>query len=148
VGLCGKCLILEAYQPTTSKELTVNKTYTAYVASDLFNAGYSCDGHPFIAEQYYVIIENAAGRRFRHTAIFNGTQEVVCPESGDSYFPDLRQEASAKAERLAARVNAALQSDQFLSPTFWEEIDPAYGSDEYAYQGTEAKRLFAEKAAA
>jgi hypothetical protein len=126
----------------------MNATYTAYAASDMYNAGYSCDGHPFIAEQYYVIIENAAGRRFRHTAIFNGTQEVVCPESGDSYFSDLRQEASAKAERLVARVNAVLQSGQFLSPTFWEEIDPVYGSDEYAYQGTEAKRLFAEKAAA
>jgi hypothetical protein len=148
VGNRGNWFILEAYQQTTSKELTVNKTYTAYVASDLFNAGYSCDGHPFIAEQYYVMIENAAGRRFRHQVIFNGTQEVVCQESGDSYFPDLRQEASAKAERLAARVNAALQSGQFLSPTFWDEIDPAYGSDEYMYQGTEAKRLFAEKAAA
>jgi hypothetical protein len=126
----------------------MNATYTAYAASDMYNAGYSCDGRPFIAEQFYVVIENEAGRRFRHTAIFNGTQEVVCPESGDSYFPDLRQEASAKAERLVARVNAALQSGQFLAPTFWEEIDPAYGSDEYVYQGTEAKRLFAEKAAA
>jgi hypothetical protein len=147
VGNRGNWFTLEAYQQTTSKELTVNTTYTAYVASDLFNAGYSCDGHPFIAEQYYVMIENAAGRRFRHQVIFNGTQEVVCEESGDSYFPDLRQEASAKAERLAARVNAALQSGQFLSLTFWDEIDPAYGSDEYMYQGTEAKRLFAEKAA-
>ena len=126
----------------------MNATFTAYVASDMYNAGYKCDGHPFIAEQYYVIIENAAGRRFRHTTTFNGTQEVVCPESGESYFSDLRQEASAKAERLVARVNAALQAGQFLAPTFWEEIDPAYGSDEYVYQGTEAKRLFAEKAAA
>jgi len=126
----------------------MNATYTAYAASDMYNAGYSCDGRPFIAEQFYVVIENAAGRRFRHTAIFNGTQEVVCPESGESYFSDLRQEASAKAERLVARVNAALQSGQFLAPTFWEEIDPAYGSDEYVYQGTEAKRLFAEKVAA
>ena len=126
----------------------MNATYTSHVATDLYNAGYSCDGHPFIAEQYYVVIENVAGRRFRHTTTFNGTQEVVCPESGDSYFPDLRQEASAKAVRLSIRVEAALKSGQFLSPTFWEEIDPAYGSDEYAYQGTEAKRLFAEKAAA
>lgn len=126
----------------------MNATYTAQAVSDLYNAGFSCDGHPFIAEQYYVVIENAAGRRFRHTAIFNGTQEIVCSESGESYFSDLRQEASAKAERLAVRVNAALQSGQFLSPTFWEEIDPAYGSDEYVYQGTEVKRLFAEKAAA
>ena len=68
---------------------------------------------------------------------------------GTEYQGDAdEEEASAKAERLVARVNAALQSGQFLSPTFWEEIDPAYGSDEYAYQSTEAKRLFAEKAAA
>lgn len=126
----------------------MNATYTAYPWSDLYNAGYSCDGHPFIAEQYYVIIENAAGRRFRHIAIFNGTQEVVCPETGDSYFPDMRDQAKAKASKLAIRVNAALQAGQFLAPTFWEEFDPAYGSDEYVYQGTEAKRLFAEKAAA
>ena len=126
----------------------MNASYTAHVATDLYNAGYSCDGHPFIAEQYYVVIENAAGRRFRHTATFNGTQEVVCPESGESYFSDLRHQAAVKVSKLVIRVNAALQAGQFLSPTFWEEIDPAYGSDEYAYQGTEAKRLFAEKAAA
>jgi len=126
----------------------MNASYTAHVATDLYNAGYSCDGHPFIAEQYYVVIENQAGRRFRHTTTFNGTQEVVCPESGDSYFPDLRAEASAKADRLAARVNAALDAGQFISPTFWDEIDPANGSDAYVDQGTEAKRLFAEKAAA
>ena len=126
----------------------MNASYTAHVATDLYNAGYSCDGHPFIAEQYYVVIENVAGRRFRHTATFNGTQEVVCPESGDSYFPDLRQEASAKAVRLSIRVEAALKAGKSLSPTFWDEIDPAYGSDEYVDQGTEAKRLFAEKAAA
>lgn len=126
----------------------MNATYTASVASDLFNAGFSCDGHPFIAEQYYVVIENEAGRRFRHQVTFNGTEQVICEESGDAYFPDMRQEASAKANRLAARVNAALQSGKFLSPTFWYEIDPVYGSDEYVYQGTEAKRLFAEKAAA
>jgi len=126
----------------------MNASYTAHVATDLYNAGYSCDGHPFIAEQYYVVIENVAGRRFRHQAIFNGTQEVVCPESGESYFPDLRDQAISKAHKLAVRVNQALKAGKSLSPTFWDEIDPAYGSDEYAYQGTEAKRLFAEKAAA
>jgi hypothetical protein len=125
-----------------------NTTFTASVVSDLFNAGYSCDGHPFIAEQFYVVIENAAGKRFRHQAIFNGTQQVICEETGDAHFPDLRAEASAKADRLAARVNAALDAGQFISPTFWDEIDPAYGSDAYVDQGTEAKRLFAEKAAA
>ena len=122
--------------------------YTAYAASDLFNAGFSCDGHPFIAEQYYVVIENEAGRRFRHIAIFNGTERLVCEETGDPCFPDLREEASAKAERLAARVNAALEAGVALDSACWEEVDPAYGSDEYVDQGTEAQRLFAEKAAA
>ncbi len=126
----------------------MNTTYTAYVASDLFNAGYSCDGHPFIADQYYVLIENAAGRRFRHVATFNGTEQVICEETGDACFPDLREEASAKAERLAARVNAAFAAGKDVDWTYWGEIDPAYGSDEFISQGTEAQRVFAEKAAA
>ena len=126
----------------------MNATYIAYAASDLYNAGYACDGHPFIAEQYYVVIENQAGRRFRHTATFNGTQEIVCPEFGDSYFLDLRQEASVKAERLVQRVNAALKAGVALDSACWYEVDPAYGSDEYEDQCTEVQRLFAEKAAA
>ena len=126
----------------------MNTTYTAYVASDLFNAGYSCDGHPFIADQYYVLIENAAGRRFRHVATFNGTEQVICEETGDACFPDLREEASAKAERLADRVNAAFAAGKDVDWTYWGEIDPAYGSDEFISQGTEAQRVFAEKAAA
>lgn len=125
-----------------------NTVYTAHVASDLFNAGYSCDGHPFIAEQYYVVIENAAGRRFRHTATFNGTEQLVCEETGDSCFSDLRKEASAKAERLAARVNAAFAAGKDVDWTYWGEVDPAYGSDGFISQGTEAQRAFAEKAAA
>ena len=126
----------------------MNATYTAYPWSDLYNAGYSCDGQPFIAEQYYVVIENEAGRRFRHQATFNGTQEVVCPESGDSYFPDMRNQAQAKVNKLAIRVNASLKAGKTLSPSLWYEIDPAYGSDSFVDQGTEAKRVFEEKAAA
>ena len=126
----------------------MNATYTAYPWSDLFHAGYSCDGQPFIAEQYYVVIENEAGRRFRHQATFNGTQEVVCPESGDSYFPDMRDQAQAKVNKLAIRVNASLKAGKTLSPSLWYEIDPAYGSNEYVDQGTEAQRVFEEKAAA
>ena len=125
-----------------------NATFTAYAASDLFNAGYSCDGHAYIAEQFYVIIENAAGRRFRHTATFNGTEQLVCEDTGDSCFPDYCATAEAKAERLASRVNAAFAAGKNVDWTYWGEIDPAYGSDEYISQGTEAQRCFAEKAAA
>jgi hypothetical protein len=126
----------------------MNATFTAYAASDLFNAGYACDGHPFIAKCFYVLMEDAAGRRFRHNATFNGTKQVVCEETGDAYFPDLREEAFAKAERLSNRVNAALQSSNSIDFACWFEVDPAYGSDAYYYQGTELKRVFEEKAAA
>ena len=73
---------------------------------------------------------------------------MVCEETGDACFPDLRKEASAKAERLAARVNAAFSAGKDVDWTYWGEIDPAYGSDEFISQGTEAQRVFAEKAAA
>ena len=125
-------------------------TYTAYVASDLYQAGYSCDGHPFIAENFYVVIENEAGRRFSHSITFNGTENCVCEETGDSVFPDLRPEAQAKADRLAARVNAVLVNQGFagLDTNYWHEIDPAYGSDEYVGQGIDYKRYEEDKLAA
>ena len=126
----------------------MNATYEAYAVSDLYEAGIACDGHPFIAEKYYVLIENAAGRRFRHNAIFNGTKQVVCEDTGEVNFADLREEASAKADRLAARVNAALAAGGKLDAGLWEEVDPAYGSDAYIDQGTESKRFFEERAAA
>lgn len=125
----------------------MNATYTAYATSDLYNAGHSCDGHPFIAECFYVMVENAAGRRFRHQATFNGAERLVCEETGEPHFADLREEASAKAERLAARVNAALAAGLALDSGLWYEVDPAYGSDEYQSQGIEAQRAFADRSA-
>jgi hypothetical protein len=121
----------------------MNATFTAYAASDLYHAGYTEDGRSFVAEVYYVVMENDAGRRFRHEASFAGT-EVLVDDEGICHFPDLREQASAKAERLAARVNAALSAGQGVDLDRWEEVDPAYGSDEYVSQGTEAKRAFEE----
>ena len=123
----------------------MNTTYTAHAVSDLFNAGFACDGHPFMAECFYVLVENAAGRRFRHEAVFRGAEAVTCDETGDTCFSDLREEASAKAERLAARVNEALASGAVLDSSRWFEVDPAYGSDEYQSQGVEAQRAFADR---
>jgi len=105
--------------------------YTAFVQSDLFHAGFSCDGQPFIAESFYVIIENEDGRRFQHEARFRSTKRVVDEETGDPCFLDLREEASAEAERLAARVNAALAVGRGLNGRYWREDSPAYGSLEY-----------------
>lgn len=123
----------------------MNATYTAYVASDLYSAGHSCDGQPFIAECFYVLVENEAGRRFRHGANFRSTEAMICDETGDTCFLDLRQKASAGAERLAVRVNAALAAGLALDPSCWYEVDPAYGSDEYQSQGIEAQRAFDDR---
>ena len=126
----------------------MSTTYTAYVASDLYQAGFSCDGHPFIAEKYYVLIENASGRRFRHEKSFAGVEVIKCEETGETGFADIRETAKAIVEDLAAKVNAALVSGKALTASCWFEVDPAYGSDSYIDQGTESKRLFAEKLAA
>ena len=126
----------------------MNTTYKAYAVSDLYEAGIACDGRPFIAEKYYVLIENAAGRRFRHEKSFAGVEVVECEETGEVCFADIRETAKTIVEDLAAKVNIALASGQALTASCWFEVDPAYGSDSYVDQGTEAKRLFAEKAEA
>ena len=126
----------------------MNTTYTAYVASDLYEAGIACDGHPFIAERYYVVIENAAGRRFQHEKAFAGVEVIECEETGETAFADIRETTKAIVEDLAAKVNATLASGRALTPSCWFEVDPAYGSDSYVDQGTELKRVFEEKAAA
>jgi len=126
----------------------MNATYKAYAVSDLYEAGLACDGHPFIAEKYYVLIENAAGRRFRHEKSFAGVEVLKCEETGETGFADIRETAKAIVEDLAAKVNATLASGKALTASCWFEVDPAYGSDAYIDQGTESKRFFEERAAA
>ena len=133
---------------TANQEIQMNNTYIAYAASDLYQAGVSCDGHPYIAEKYYVLIENEAGRRFRHNKSFAGVEVIECEETGETGFQDVRNEVKAIVNELIIKVNAALASGQRLTSSCWFEIDPAYGSDEYVSQGTEAERCFAEKQAA
>lgn len=123
----------------------MHTSYAAFVTSDQYNAGLACDGRPYVAEYYYVMIENEAGRRFSHTRTFYGTEQGLCPETGEVFYPDLREQAIKQAERLAARVNAAFQAGRGVDWTYWCEVDPAYGSDEYVNQGTEAKRAFTER---
>ena len=126
----------------------MNATFTAYAASDLYQAGFSCDGHPYIAEKYYVLIEDATGRRFRHEKSFSGVEVIECEETGEVGFADIRQEAKAIVEDLAAKVNAALAAGKSLTAACWFEVDPAYASDEYQFQGIEAIRAFEDRQAA
>jgi hypothetical protein len=133
---------------TANQEIQMNTTFTAYAASDLYQAGVSCDGHPYIAEKYYVLIENEAGRRFRHNKSFAGVEVIQCEETGETGFQDVRNEVKAIVNELIIKVNAALASGQRLTSSCWFEVDPAYGSDEYVSQGTEAERAFADRQAA
>ena len=126
----------------------MNATYKAYAVSDLYEAGLASDGHPFIAEKYYVLIENAAGRRFRHEKTFPGVKVEECEETGEVCFADIRETAKTIVEDLAAKVNATLASGKALTASCWFEVDPAYGSDAYIDQGTESKRFFEERATA
>jgi hypothetical protein len=118
--------------------------YTAYVMSDLYNFGITEDGTPFIGEMYYVQIEDTDGRRFCHDSSFSGVEVSVCDYSGETYFIDRREQAIAKAERLATRVNAALKAGRGVDFDCWSEVDPAYGSDAYISSGTEQRRVYQE----
>jgi hypothetical protein len=112
--------------------------YDISVATDLYTAGNTEDGQPFIAELYYVVMQYEDGRKFQHQAIFFGA-EYSEDEDGFGYA-DVRETALANAERLAERVR-----NGNINFRCWDEVDPAYGSDAYVAQGTEAKRVFAER---
>ena len=116
-------------------------TYKAMVVSDLYNFGRTEDGTPFIGEVYYVEIENEDGRRFRHDSSFSGVEVMVDEYEGGTYFGDRREQATAKAERLAARVNASFKAGRGVDFDLWSEVDPAYGSDAYINSGTEQRRI-------
>lgn len=122
---------------------TTQPTYYAYMASDMVNFGQTCDGRPFIAETYFVVAENANGRRYRHAARFPGAERYLV--DGEPRFADLREPAIYAATLLAERVNAALTAGQKLDRQYWDEVDPAYGSAEYVSQGIEKQRWSTER---
>jgi hypothetical protein len=113
---------------------------TVEVVSDLYEAGKRDDGHPFIAEVFFVSITFANGERFRHYASFRGCA-VHRDEEGESYFEDTREAARAAAQQLVDRV---LASDR-INELHWDEVDPAYGSDAYVEQGIEAQRAYKDR---
>ena len=115
--------------------------------SDLYEAGRTHDGTQFSAEGFYVVVENGAGRRWASYDFFKGA-EVVVDEEGFVFFPDVREEASAAAEALAAATKQVLKSGGKLSLEDWYEIDPAYGSKVYQYESIEEIRKYEERQAA
>lgn len=122
-------------------------TYTAEIFSDLYKAGYRCDGQPLIGEQFYVVIENENGRRFAHDRVFNGYGAgYMDDEVGEMHYPYQHEEARAQAQALCDRVNAALEAGQRLDQAHWTEVQPAYGSKEYIDQQCSEKEALCEAA--
>ena len=97
-----------------------------FVRSDLYEAGRTEDGSSYLAELYMVVAEEADGTRWVHNHFFPGAEEEVSPD-GFSYFGDVREEAEALAESLAAKVRESGEFDT----TYWAVSTPAYGSDAY-----------------
>lgn len=115
------------------------------VSSRLIEVGRDEEGQPVIREIFRVIAETAAGARFEHSQAFPGfAREVVSTEEGETFvlWSDKRAEATAAAERLIARINAA---GGRINLDHWFEIDPVYGSAEFQSQGTEEGRWMAER---
>lgn len=117
------------------------------VVSDLYEAGKQDDGHPFIAEVFYVELTLPDGERFRHPIRWAGCRVEYSEEPetyGEAFFYDVRQEARAAANRLCERVRRAGRINQAL----WDGVDPAYGSEAYQREGIEIERAYADRFAA
>lgn len=106
----------------------------ATVASDIYCAGRTEDGDEYTAEAFFVLFEDAAGRRWRHHLTFAGCV-AGCDDEGFPTFADIRDEAKAKAKRLADRINRHLRTGGSLNAVCWEETFPAYGSAAYQAEG-------------
>lgn len=99
---------------------------TVSVVTDLYQAGITEDGTPFIAEVYLVVAEKEDGTRWAHSHTFPGA-EVGVSEDGFSFFDDVREDAKDQAEALAARVEEAGE----INLLHWSPTYPAYGSPAY-----------------
>lgn len=87
---------------------------------DLFQDGYSEDGDPAIGRAFSVIFTTDTGRRFIHTHT-------------ETSFWRTAEDAISKIEALKAKIERHYEDGGKLNPNHWREIDPAYGSDAYAF---------------
>lgn len=98
------------------------------------------DGVPLLAEVFYVLAEDAEGRRWAHEEQFlNAT--VHTADEGWRFVTYDKGEAEAKAQALADyfdRVGTA-----GLTEAEWNETDPAYGSA--AWQALAATGYFRDR---
>lgn len=107
------------------------------IASDLYQAGRSDDGQPYIAECYYVLATDERGNRWRWHETFLGCR-VEHDEEGYPHFADTREQAKAEVSVLLARMHAhGVHLRTAPGKIGWEPTRPAYGSPAYEAYGAD-----------
>lgn len=120
-------LLRDTWYDCRMNTLRITEQMELSVATDLYQAGVQCDGHPFIAESFYVQLTLPSGWRLRHEARFAGTTPTH-DEEGYTHFTDERPQARAAAERLIASVRRRGS----IHLTHWQTSRPVYGSTDYS----------------
>lgn len=115
------------------------------VKSDQVQVGFTEDGSPVVDEVFFVSVTFQNGRRIQHCERFRSLERVAS-EEGETFFSWASDEAQAKAQRLANRVDAALRAGRDLDLTMWDEARPEYGSDEYVASDAELETIAWERA--
>jgi hypothetical protein len=115
------------------------------IASDLYEAGKTEDGRPYIAEIYYAAVTSPNGRRWVSAEQFPGALPYFDEEDGIYRYEDTREEAQAAAQKIVTATNAILEAGGKLNELDWTEIDPVYGSKAYIEQDTELNRWMEER---
>jgi len=111
-------------------EMTFPKQrYMVLVDSEVYVAGKTEDGHPYIAERYFVLAEDMPGNRWSHEKTFAAVR-IERGEECDSFI-NVRAAALAAAERLCAKIDRHLAAGGDLDFKYWRATEPAYGSDAY-----------------
>lgn len=126
-------------------EVLKDASLVVEVCSDLYEAGRRCDGHPYIAEAFYVMATTPDGRRWRHEMSWPSVVQQTCDETGEQSFLNMREQAEASARRLADRVRIAVSAGSGIDLTRWRHDQPAYASDAYISEGIEQQRWLAER---
>lgn len=102
-------------------------TIQVTIASELFEI--RGEEGPEVAERFFVSFATSKGRRFYHEVSFASVELAHDDEEGSFYRRVW--DAEARAEALAARVQAHLNAGGKLDANRWEEVQPVYGSAAY-----------------
>jgi len=124
--------------------MTNFKNLEVEISSDVYCAGKTEDGYPYTAEVFYVVAVFPNGRRIAHSSTFRSC-EVEQNEEGYNIFISIKDEAFSKVERLCSRIQKCLVNGGKLDMTYWDEINPVYGSDYYINSGEEENVMALEK---